>query len=315
MSLQPPSTCCYHGKLSEFILQIDPGLPKSSRLKRQKLFKRYGKDSNSYKQLRNIVQQEIRSTKRNYYQQKVLDLENTGCRKWWGQIRSLAGQGIRQDWSCQFLDDSCPDTRTLANKVNDFFISLSDHFIPLHYLPPMHQDIPPDLLASEMEVYKALSTVKTGRAVGPDFIPNKIPKEFATELAPVVKNIFNSSMVEGCLPDLLNPIPKVSPPSTIESDLRPIALTCTLAKVMEGFVRDGLVDSVSVGLQLIPASMYVPVIQPLDALVYLLQLSNIRGARLFLADFSKKDLTSLTMKSSSISSNAYKCIQYSSIGL
>ena len=49
---------------------------------------------------------------------------------------------------------------------------------------------------------------------------------------------------------IVSPCPKVLPPTSIESDLRPIALTCTLAKVMEGFVRDRLVKSVSSELTL-----------------------------------------------------------------
>ena len=84
---------------------------------------------------------------------------------------------------------------------------------------------------------KALSAVKIGKAIGPDCIPNRVLKEFAHELAPVVKDIYNASLIEGYFPDalkasLLNPIPKISPPQRIESDLRPIALTCTLAKVL-----------------------------------------------------------------------------------
>ena len=119
-------------------------------LKRQKAFLTLWKDSNSYKQLRNIIQQEIRSAKRNYYQHKVLDLENTNCMKWWSQIRSIAGQYIRQNWSCQFLDDSCPDIRTLANKVNDFFYKPVRSFYSIT-LPTPHASGRP---------YKALSTVK-----------------------------------------------------------------------------------------------------------------------------------------------------------
>ena len=71
------------------------------------------------------------------------------------------------------------------------------------------------------------------KAVGPDNIPNRLLKEFALELAP-------QSLREGYIPALLKssivtPIPKVSPPGFIEQDLRPISLTCTMAKIMEAF--------------------------------------------------------------------------------
>ena len=67
----------------------------------------------------------------------------------------------------------------------------------------------------------------------------------------------------------INPIPKVSPPTSIESDLRPIALICTLAKVMEGFVRDRLFDSVRGNLD--PRQFARVGYSTTDALVYLLQ--------------------------------------------
>ena len=45
---------------------------------------------------------------------------------------------------------------------------------------------------------------------------------------------------EGFIPSLLksaivHPLPKVTPPKCIEDDVRPISLTCRLAKVLEGF--------------------------------------------------------------------------------
>lgn len=69
----------------------------------------------------------------------------------------------------------------------------------------MPQEFPPDFLVLDAEVERALSALKTGKALGPDFIPNRILKESAFELAPVVRAIFNSSMAEGYFPDLLMP--------------------------------------------------------------------------------------------------------------
>ena len=157
-------------------------------------------------------------------------------------------------------------------------------------------EVPAELLVSETEVLKALSAVKIGKAVGPDSIPNKILKEFAVELAPIVQDIFNASLSEGDLLDLLKvsniyPVPNISPPQQIEKDLRPIALTCTLAKVMEGFVRDRIVAKVSSAIDLHQFARAGH--STTDALVYLLQaicealhIWNC-GGRLFYADFSK----------------------------
>ena len=97
----------------------------------------------------------------------------------------------------------CPDLLSLSNKVNNFFTSLTDHFTPLE--PPVlaPQEVPPEFLVSERETFQALSAVKIGKAIGPDCIPNRILKEFAQELAPVVKDIYNESLIEGYFPDAL----------------------------------------------------------------------------------------------------------------
>ena len=99
------------------------------------------------------------------------------------------------------------------------------------------QDVPSEFIVTDCEAFKALAAGKIHKAIGPVFIPNRILKEFAQELAPVVRDIYISSLIEGYFPNalkasLLNLIPKISPPQRIESDLRPIALTGTLAKVL-----------------------------------------------------------------------------------
>ena len=65
------------------------------------------------------------------------------------------------------------------------------------------------------------------------------------QLAPVIRNFYNQSLEGGNIPALLKssivtPILKVIPPREIKSDLRPISLTCTHAKVTEGFTCNKL---------------------------------------------------------------------------
>ena len=170
-------------------------------------------------------------------------------------MNKLAGQAAKQEWYHQFLDKDT-DIKRLANKINSYFVGLTDYF------PPLCQGVPPLSVpdeSSEYEAYKSLSSLQKSKAVGPDNIPNRILKDFALELAPLVCDIYNQSLREGYIPALLKssivtPIPKVSPPALIEQDLRPISLTCTLAKVMEGFtcpswkVKLTLVSSLARGI-------------------------------------------------------------------
>jgi hypothetical protein len=57
-------------------------------------------------------------------------------------------------------------------------------------------EIPENFLVTESEVFKALASLQISKAIGPDNIPNRILKEFAPELAPVICNIYNQSMKE-----------------------------------------------------------------------------------------------------------------------
>ena len=191
-----------------------------------------------YKHWRNKIQRENKSAKSYYYTHKVTDLEHTNPRKQWKQIKSLMGQDIQQEWYYQFLDDN-RNTKVLADKINDFFLSITENF---PFLSPSSsiQHVPHEFLVSEAQVYRSLSSIQVAKSIGPDEIPNRLLKKFAPEISLVIQDIYNQSIRKGYIPELLkssivSPIPKVTPPQSIESDLRPISLTCTLAKIMEGF--------------------------------------------------------------------------------
>jgi hypothetical protein len=114
------------------------------------------------------------------------------------------------------------------------FDDLTNHLEPLtpSGQPPY---VPEDLLVTQHEVYHALSSINISKPVEPDNIPNKLLKDFAFELAPVIQDIYNQSLKDGNIPlplksSIVNPIPKVIPPKKMDSDLRPISLTSTLAE-------------------------------------------------------------------------------------
>lgn len=213
-------------------------------MKRQSSFMKHGKDSIIYKFWRNKVQTGIKLAKKQYYEYKVCDLAKNNLRQWWNQIKVLTGQCTNNDqgWYHQFLSDNIMSTGMLATKINDFFVSISEHFIPLILQDPPPNVIPSKLLVSYNEVLSDLSNLKTSKAPGEDEISNTLLKSFAPEFAPVIQDIYNQSLREAYFPDTLKRsivilIPKTSPPKEIESALRPIALTSCLAKVLEGFTN------------------------------------------------------------------------------
>ena len=82
---------------------------------------------------------------------------------------------------------------------------------------------------------------KANKATGPDNIPAWVLRNYANVLAPPLTAIFNNSLREGVLPmewKMANviPLPKTSPPVSIEKNIRPISLTPIAAKVFESII-------------------------------------------------------------------------------
>ena len=156
--------------------------------------------------------------------------------------------------------------------------------------------MPQELFVTNWEAYKALRDTKTKKAAGADGIPSVVLKLFALELAPVVADLYNSTLREGFIPPLLKSaivllLAKVTPPKCIEDDVRPICLTCQLAKVPEGFTLARVYPSI-VG-NLVRNQFAVAGKSTKQALVYLLHLALEalgRGGcylKLLFADFKK----------------------------
>ena len=180
----------------------------------------------------------MKVAKKQYYENRVHSLEQNNPSKWWKQIESISGETIQQQWHHQFVGDYV-DMEALVNSINDYFVGITEDFVPLKY-SAIPIDVPEELLVTEDEVFRSLSRIKINKATGPDCIPNKLLKDFAIELSPIIADIYNQSLKEGSIPTILKssivtPILKITPPSDIKADLRPISLTCTLAKVLEGF--------------------------------------------------------------------------------
>ena len=90
--------------------------------KRQSVFTNQGKNSPAYRYWGNKMQRDIKMAKYHYYHHKVVEVEQTNPAKWWREIKKLTGQDVQQEWHHQFLSNNM-DTRSLANNLNDFFIT------------------------------------------------------------------------------------------------------------------------------------------------------------------------------------------------
>lgn len=83
--------------------------------------------------------------------------------------------------------------------------------------------------------------MKCGRAIGPDLLSNHFLNDTAEILVAPICSIINSSIRQGIVPtqwklSRVTPLPKCIPPKSLESDIRPISITSSIAKIAEGFI-------------------------------------------------------------------------------
>jgi len=117
------------------------------------------------------------------------------------------------------------------------------------HLPPFKNDqcgtfiseFTQDYVILSAEIERRLSRINVHKSLGPDGLPNWFLRDFASLISDPLAGISNASLREGYLPPIWKAaevvlVPKVSPPTSIQNDLRPISLLPTLVKVFESFV-------------------------------------------------------------------------------
>ena len=255
-----------------------------------------GKDSARFKDLRNRVQRECKTARARFYNNKVSTLKESNVSRWWKEVKALSGLTASSEWWHQMLGEAIPTVDALAERFNEFLCDLTSNFIPLPESAVELVPVPQELLVCRGTVFSALRSIKVKKSSGPDPVPAVVWKEFAFELADVIKDLYNSSLEQGVVPvqikeSIVHPLPNCNPPKSVEEDLRPITLTSHLAKVMEGFTLNSLSKQVKDKLD--PKQFSINGKSTVQALVYLLHIilaSFDRGdnyARIFFADFSK----------------------------
>ena len=91
-------------------------------------------------------------------------------------------------------------------------------------------------------VTEKLRQIDKSKASGPDNLPSWLLKTYADILAPTITDVLNSSFLEGEVPSMwkianIAPLPKAQDIEDFNKDLRPIALTSTLSKIAEEYIR------------------------------------------------------------------------------
>ena len=198
--------------------------------------------------LRNKVIRAIGHAKKSYYRDRLQNLKTTDPSGWHKGIQLITNKKQRRPIiSVPGIDQN--NEKAIAEAINEKFASVSQSRPPINLqeLPAFLPTKPPPQI-QVWEMYDALRKLNTKKAAGPDGLPGRLIKEFACEFSIPVTDIFNSSLMEGVVPQVwkdatIAPIPKETPASI--SKLRPISLTSLLAKVCEGFVSKWTLEDIS----------------------------------------------------------------------
>ena len=127
-------------------------------------------------------------------------------------------------------------------------VSVSNHLpeVDPSILVDLNNDYGSDFFTIDPEeVANRLSSINVFKAPGPDGLPNWLLLDFAPYLCEPLAAIFNASIREGFVPSIWKSaeviaVPKIPRPRSIQTDLRPISLLPTVAKVLESFIGSWL---------------------------------------------------------------------------
>jgi exonuclease III len=198
---------------------------------------------------RNKVNRERKRLKKQHIDRTLQNVSrDNNARSWWKNIKQLIGLNRKDSSLITLAENSCGgNILQLAETINSNFQNVCSHLAPLSTPQHFDHDIPDKYIIPVARVKKQLKSLNIFKSPGPDSIPTWLLKEMADYIAAPVCAIYNSSFHDSYVPPIWKsantcPLPKVSPPSDINKDLRPISLTPILSKGIEVYAREWFME-------------------------------------------------------------------------
>ena len=224
------------------------------RLIRQRQYALSHGDMVQYKQLRNKVNRMSKTLRSQHYNSKMNQLRTSDPRNWWRETKKLTGQSTKPNLTILANMHTDGDMMELTQLINKTLQNVSSDLTPLSANDSIQiHDTMQNIESRSIqpwEVYHRLSRINIHKSTGPDNIPNWLLRDLAFALAEPICFIFNSSISQSTMPTIWKSanvitIPKSSPPTDVNNDLRPISLTPTLSKILESFIGNWMLERIS----------------------------------------------------------------------
>ena len=213
--------------------------------KKARLYKKAKSTKNwaKYRQYQRECKREIRRAEWNYVNKTISEsLKENNHKPFWNYVKTKKEDNIGVS-PLKSGNHLITDGKGKAEKLINQFQSVFTKDDTTASIPSFHKrvsDSIPALIIRQEGVLKLLESIKVNKAVGPDGIPNRVLKECASELAPAITKIFQSSINSGILPDdwryaNISPVFKKGD-RHLPENYRPVSLTCVISKLMEHVV-------------------------------------------------------------------------------
>ena len=195
-----------------------------------------------YKLLRNESIRILRTAKQDHKKNLTNKLTDNSIssKDWWKFFKMCLGKDAKESIPpLSHNDKVINDPNEKADLFNTFFQSqsqLDDTNIIVPTLPAPTVTIDSIHLETQ-EIYSILKTLQIGKACGPDMINNRILREIADSVSPVLTDIFNTSLSTAKVPDIwkqsnVSPVFKKDDKTNVEN-YRPISLISSVGKTFE----------------------------------------------------------------------------------
>ena len=204
------------------------------------------KDKDRYKKLQAEVQFEVRSAHKQYMQDVVSDSYKGNSKKFWSYIKSTgqesAGVSPLKNEDGFLKSDNQSKANILNNQFESVFTKEDTSSIP-DKGPSPHPEMP-NIEVNWKGVHKLLKGLKSFKATGPDSIPAFILKAAADQLAPILTQLYQTSLNTGQIPTdwreaWIVPVFKKGDRHKA-ANYRPVSLTSITCKLLEHIIHSNV---------------------------------------------------------------------------
>lgn len=206
--------------------------------------KKSGKDSDwsKYRNMKKSMRNQLKSARDTYISDYLGDAIKENPKRFWLFIKQL-NQDDPGVADLEVNNEIIHEAQRKSEILNNYFSSVyTDGNI--NEIPDVGENPTPGinpLIITVQGVLKQLDSLKPNKAGGPDEIPAWFLKEYSIEIAPVLTNIFRSSIESGIVP---NKWKKANVCAILKkgknsdpSNYRPISLTCISSKLVEHIIH------------------------------------------------------------------------------